>query len=119
MPFDHSIPEPIPPPIPDAYWVVPGQLLAGEYPGSREKPAARRQVRLFLAAGFSFYLDLTGEGELEPYAHLLQEEAAARHMAVDHCRIQLSRLRGGIGPLPAVLRNAPSSCCVQISGERR
>ena len=51
------------PPIPDAYWVVPGQLLAGEYPGAKDAAAARRKLRLFLVAEFTFFLDLTEEGE--------------------------------------------------------
>jgi hypothetical protein len=29
------------PPISDSYWVVPGQLLAGEYPGAKDAAAAR------------------------------------------------------------------------------
>ena len=116
MPFDHSMPAPVPPPIPDAYWVVPGQLLAGEYPGSREEPAARRKVRLFLAAGFGFYLDLTEEGELEPYAQQLQEEAAARHMAVDHCRIPIPDLGN---PAPATVMRILDTIDAAITAGRR
>ena len=58
--------QPLNPPIPDAYWVVPGQLLAGEYPGAKDTAAARRKLRLFLDAEFTFFLDLTEEGELRP-----------------------------------------------------
>lgn len=35
---------PLPLPTPDAYWVIPGRLLAGEYPGHKEE-AQRQMVR--------------------------------------------------------------------------
>lgn len=36
---------PIHRPIPDSYWVVPGKLLAGEYPGSKTDKVARHKLR--------------------------------------------------------------------------
>src|ERR1700740_1726835 len=67
------------PPKPDlnTYWVVPGKLLAGEYPGARDSEEARRRLRSFLAAGVRHFIDLTEAGELEPYAELLTEEAGS------------------------------------------
>ncbi|MGL4650411.1 MAG: protein-tyrosine phosphatase family protein [Caldilineaceae bacterium] len=62
-------------PFPDAYWVEPGKLLAGEYPGALDEAAARAKVRKYLGAGVTYFLDLTEEGELEPYDWLLAEEA--------------------------------------------
>ena len=62
-------------PIPDSYWVEPGKLLAGEYPGALDESEARAKVRLFLNAGVTYFVDLTEEGELEPYDWLLAEEA--------------------------------------------
>jgi len=50
------------PPIPESYWVQPGQLLAGAYPllvGAAE-PATRQRVRQFLAVGITSFVDLTG-----------------------------------------------------------
>lgn len=92
--------QPLNPPIciPDAYWVVPGRLLAGEYPGAKDAAAARRKLRLFVDAGFTFFLDLTEEGELAPYAALLQEEAASRSIAVEHHRMPIPDLGN---PTPA------------------
>jgi protein-tyrosine phosphatase len=110
------MPEPAAPPIPDSYWVIPGRLLAGEYPGSREATDTRRKLRLFLAAEFIFYLDLTEEGELEPYAHLLQEEAAARHMAVEHCRIPIHDLGN---PAPAKVMRILDTIDTAITADRR
>jgi hypothetical protein len=43
--------EPPPKPDPNTYWVVPGKLLAGEYPGAQDPEGARRLLRRFLQAG--------------------------------------------------------------------
>jgi Polymorphic toxin system, DSP-PTPase phosphatase len=77
-------------PIDDSYWLVPGRLLAGEYPGAKTKDEARRKLRSFLDVGVDFFLDLTEEGEgLEPYAPLLQEEATARDRGVVYRRLPI------------------------------
>ncbi|MBO0726512.1 MAG: dual specificity protein phosphatase family protein [Blastocatellia bacterium] len=77
-------------PIDDSYWLVPGRLLAGEYPGAETKEEARRKLRSFLNAGVDFFLDLTEEDEgLEPYAPLLQEEAMARDHEVIYRRLPI------------------------------
>jgi protein-tyrosine phosphatase len=67
-----------PHPIPDSYWVLPGKLLAGEYPGSRVylEPAHSR-LNALLEAGVDCFIDLTRQGELPDYSALLQEEAAS------------------------------------------
>ena len=65
-------------PDPNTYWVVPGKLLAGEYPGARDPEEARQRLRRFLAAGVRHFIDLTEAGELEPYAELLTEEGDPR-----------------------------------------
>jgi len=57
--------------------VVPGKLLAGEYPGARDSEDARSRLREFLAAGVRHFIDVTEAGELEPYAELLTEEAGS------------------------------------------
>ena len=65
-------------PDPNTYWVVPGKLLAREYPGARDLEEARSRLRRFLAAGVRHFIDLTEVGELTPYAELLTEEAGSR-----------------------------------------
>src|SRR5258708_12184406 len=69
---------PPPKPDPNTYWVVPGKLLAGEYPGALDSEEARRRLRRFLQAGVRHFIDLTEVGELTPYAELLTEEAGSR-----------------------------------------
>jgi protein-tyrosine phosphatase len=65
-------------PDPNTYWVVPGKLLAGEYPGASDSEEARKRLRKFLGAGVRHSIDLTEAGELEPYAELLTEGAGTR-----------------------------------------
>lgn len=65
-------------PIPNSYWVLPGRFLAGGYPGDLDEDVARAKVRQLLAAGVSFFLDLTEEGELNPYLPFLQEACPVR-----------------------------------------
>ena len=64
-------------PDPNTYWVVPGKLLAGEYPGARDPKEAGRRLRVFLSAGVRHFIDLTVAGELEPYDELLIAEASS------------------------------------------
>lgn len=72
-----------PRPIRESYWVVPGRLLAGEYPYSVADDEGRARLRAFLGAGIRLFVDLTEPresgrtGALEPYAEALAEEAAA------------------------------------------
>lgn len=78
-------------PIPDSYWVRPGQLLAGEYPGAPKDEEARQKLRQILDAGIDMFLDLTeiGEYALKAYAQLLTEEAAILGRNVEHRRISI------------------------------
>lgn len=45
--------------LPDCYWVVPGKLLAGEYPCSPRDPEALSKLNALLDAGIRSFLDLT------------------------------------------------------------
>jgi hypothetical protein len=65
-------------PIPDSYWVVPGRVLAGEYPGAPDAEAARTKLSLFGDAGIDCFVDLTEQGEysLRPYAEIVTQGGA-------------------------------------------
>lgn len=62
-----------PVPIPNSYWVRPGQLLAGEYPGSMSRPEAMERVQKLLNAGVTSFVDLTEDGEMPAYDGLFRE----------------------------------------------
>jgi hypothetical protein len=81
-----------PRPIPDFYWLLPGILSAGEYPGAKADAEIRRKARRFLDAEINCFLDLTEAGELVPYAPILQAEAAARGQRMEHLRLPVRDL---------------------------
>ena len=63
-------------PLPNTYWVVPGRLAAGEYPGAKDPVEAAARLRALLRAGIDHFIDLTEAHEgLEPYATIAEEEA--------------------------------------------
>lgn len=70
----------------NAYWVVPGRLLAGPYPSAPALPDAQKQVAALLDLGVDTIVDLTEPGEygLLSYWPLLSEASAAQGLAVEH-----------------------------------
>ena len=62
-------------PISESYWVEPGQLLAGEYPGRYNYEETRKRIDLLLDAGFDTFIDLTRPNETIPYVRTLLDEA--------------------------------------------
>ena len=64
-------------PIPESYWVIPGQFLAGQYPASTRGDEIYTRLRMiaFLEAGFTTFFNLTRPGELPSYLPYLEEEA--------------------------------------------
>jgi protein-tyrosine phosphatase len=60
----------------NSYWVVPGSLMAGEYPGDRDDRITRRKLADYLRHGLDAFLDLTEAHELAPYESRLYEVAA-------------------------------------------
>lgn len=59
------------PPILNSYWVLSGQLLAGEYPCTLDEKSSLEKLKLLIGAGVSCFIDLTEKNKLEPYAHFL------------------------------------------------
>src|SRR5690606_30448735 len=58
-------------PLPNSYWVEPGRLLAGEYPGSTSQGDAIARLQALLSAGVDSFIDLTEPDEEPAYEHLL------------------------------------------------
>jgi ADP-ribosyl-[dinitrogen reductase] hydrolase len=54
-------------PLPNSYWVIPGKLLAGEYPGGQTPEETQARLQKLLDAGVRCFIDLTQPDELEPY----------------------------------------------------
>jgi len=80
----------IPRPHANCYWVQPGRLLAGEYPGALLVADARQKLRRLLAAGVTLFLDLTHPNDgLEPYVELLSEETKPGSRPVIYRRLAI------------------------------
>ena len=57
----------------NCYWVVPGRLIAGEYPSAPKPDAARQKLSAILAAGVGHFIDLTERHDMiAPYDQLLK-----------------------------------------------
>lgn len=69
-------------PTAESYWVVDGEVLAGKYPGAQADAEARAKIADLLAGGVRTFVDLTEDGELLPYAHLLPADATHHRIAV-------------------------------------
>ncbi len=75
-------------PFPNTYWVEPGRLLAGEYPGASVLAETEARLGDLIACGIDTCIDLTEAGELPQYAELLASLAPGvvhqRFPVVDH-----------------------------------
>ncbi|QTA85788.1 protein-tyrosine phosphatase family protein [Desulfonema magnum] len=77
-------------PLYDSYWVIPGKVLAGEYPPQSMKKC-RAMLRCLLENSITFFMNFTEKGEkrLKSYETLLHEEADALRVSVEHHRIPI------------------------------
>ncbi len=68
-----------------AWWVEPGRLLAGEYPGHANTARARHKIDVLVDAGIRTFVDLTTpDDRLDPYGGLVAAAAAARRLDLRH-----------------------------------
>jgi protein tyrosine/serine phosphatase len=65
-----------PAPIQESYWVTE-RLIAGEYPRDLDDATSVAKIERLTRAGVTVFVDLTEEGELLPYDHLLLAPARA------------------------------------------
>ena len=84
--------------------IEPGRLIAGRHPCAWGAENAPTEVEDLVSAGVTLFLDLTQEGELDPYAPLV-----APQPATSACRSATSRSRPRTVLLPCSTRSTPSS----------
>jgi protein-tyrosine phosphatase len=77
-------------PLPNSYWVQPGQLLAGEYPGSPDDEEMAERLARLLAAGIDTFIDLTEPGEREAYAPSLPAGVEHYRLPIEDHGVPLS-----------------------------
>lgn len=70
-------------PISESYWVEPGRLLAGEYPGQYTSESTRQRIDALLEAGINTFIDLTRPNETVPYYRILLEESKIHDVDVE------------------------------------
>jgi hypothetical protein len=74
-------------PFENSYWVIPGQLMAGEYPSARTEPEAARRLQALLDAGITYFIDLTTEDDpLDPYEQPVRALALQRGADIRYSR---------------------------------
>ena len=76
-------------PIPESYWVLSGQFLAGEYPGRLNMDQTRLRLAALLDARIDTFVDLTQPDELQSYLPILQEQARVYKRRVDYRRFPI------------------------------
>lgn len=80
------------PPFPGTYWVVPGTLLAGAYPGGRDAVSTAERMTALVDAGIQSVINLMSEEEtfepgasevFLPYEDTLEKIGEARGIVVE------------------------------------
>jgi Dual specificity phosphatase, catalytic domain len=74
-------------PLPNSYWVVPDRVLAGEYPGGSDDASTRTRLERLQQAGIDSFIDLTEDGEMPPYRHLLPAHTEYLRSAIVDTRV--------------------------------
>ena len=76
-----------PPPLPNSYWLEPGRILCGQYPGGRDDAEIQERLHLLFETGIDCFIDLTESGEREPYERHLT--AARSSVPVEYRRLPI------------------------------
>lgn len=99
-------------PIPNSYWVLPGQFLAGAYPRQPE------QLQALVNFGINFFVDLTEpeENNLPQYAHTLKELAHPLRTRFWHQRFPIPDMSC---PTPETVRAVLTTIHSALNQQRR
>ena len=103
-------------PIPESYWVEPGRLLAGEYPGQFDGEMTRKRIDALIQAGFNTFIDLTKPNETIAYTRILIDEAKLYDVEVKHERFAI----GDFGlPTPALMKSILDTIDADLQAGRK
>ncbi len=61
-------------PLYQSYYLYTRNIFAGEYPGDKYGEKAEKKINQMVHFGVRHFIDLTEEGELRPYSHLLPKD---------------------------------------------
>lgn len=76
-------------PLHQSYYVY-GHLYAGEYPGDKDEKVAKQKIKHMVHFGVKHFVDLTEEGELRPYSHLLPKDVTYLRFPIPDCGVPQS-----------------------------
>lgn len=66
------------------YWIEPGAVLAGEYPGDRDSVRAAAKINLLVDNGIRTFVDLTSDRDgLTPYEDTVEQVAEQRRLPLE------------------------------------
>jgi len=78
-------------PLEKSYWVIPGKFLAGEYPATHYfEEQTRTRIGRMLDSGIRVFIDLTYQGQLEPYESMLHEQANWQDVEAQYYRFAIA-----------------------------
>ena len=89
-----------PVPFPRSYWVIPGKLLAGFYPGAKDPKEATAKLTALINSGIRHVINLMEPDERDisghrfvPYADLMESIAAKMRFRLHStsCRSRICR----------------------------
>jgi Cyclin-dependent kinase inhibitor 3 (CDKN3) len=111
LPGDH-----LPRPHGNCYWVIPGKVMAGEYPRDHDDASSRKKLHSILTAGVTQFVDLTETSEpLLPYSPLLKPLARATGVEAVHIR---HAVRDRSVPTAAQMRAILDELSASVAGGR-
>jgi hypothetical protein len=70
--------------------VAGGAVYAGEYPGDKDEEIAKQKIERMYHFGIRHFIDLTEEGELCPYKHLLPSDTTYTRFPITDCGVPKS-----------------------------
>ena len=76
-------------PLHQSYYLH-GYLFAGEYPGDKDENVAKQKIEHMVHFGVKHFVDLTEEGELKPYSHLLPKGTTYLRFPIPDCGVPQS-----------------------------
>lgn len=97
-------------PIENSYEVTKN-IYAGEYPRNKDDESSLAKLRQFETFGITHFVDLTEEGELQPYEQLLYEGARYLRFPIKDISVPQSTgsVRGLISKITEVIRKTPKA----------
>ena len=77
-------------PLYQSFFLHAINVFAGEYPGDKNEATAKMKIQQMIHFGVRHFVDLTEEGELRPYAHLLPEGTTYMRFPIRDCGVPKS-----------------------------